>query len=67
MKQPNSTQRLLEASWKALAELAAESRPPYPEGWGVSPRRAPKATGHTPTPAKAYKPAHGGYPGKVQE
>ena len=70
MKQPNSTQRLLEASWKAMAELnvelAAESKLTYPEGWGTSPRRAPTATGHTPTPAKAYKPAHGGYPGKVQ-
>ena len=29
---------------------------PLPDGWGTSPRRAP-------TPAKAYKPAHGGYPG----
>lgn len=25
----------------------------YPDGWGTSPRRAP-------TPAKAYKPTHGG-------
>lgn len=28
----------------------------YPDGWGTSPRRAP-------SPAKAYKPAHDGYPG----
>ena len=28
----------------------------YPDGWGTSPRRAPSS-------AKAYKPAHGGYPG----
>jgi len=63
MKQPNSTQRLLEASWKAMAELnvelAAESQLAYPEGWGTSPRRAP-------IPAKAYKPAHGGYPDAKQ-
>lgn len=28
----------------------------YPDGWGTSRRRAPSL-------AKAYKPAHGGYPG----
>lgn len=28
----------------------------YPGGWGTSPRRAP-------SPAKAYKPTHGDYPG----
>lgn len=56
MKQPNSAHGRLEAAWKAMAELAAESQRTYPEGWGTSPRQAP-------TPAKAYKPAHGGYPG----
>ena len=40
-------------------ELAAESQLTYPEGWGTSPRRAP-------IPAKAYKPAHGGYPDAKQ-
>ena len=39
---------------------------PLPAGWGTSPRRAPKATGHAPTPAKAYKPTHGGYPSGVK-
>lgn len=40
-----------------FAALAtAQDKPAYPAGWGTSPRRAP-------TPAKAYKPAHGGYPG----
>ena len=29
-----------------------------PDGWGTSPRRAPTAA--------SYKPAHGGYPGKVK-
>lgn len=33
----------------------ALDKPGYPAGWGTSPRCAP-------TPAKAYKPAHGGYP-----
>ncbi len=66
MKQANSAQRRFEASGKAMAELAAEGQRTYPEGWGTSPRRAPKATGHTPTPAKAYKPTHGGYPGTVR-
>ena len=32
---------------------------PLPDGWGTSPRRAP-------SPAKAYKPTHGGYPGEVK-
>ena len=54
------------AAWKAMAELAAEGQRTYPEGWGTSPRRAPKATGHTPIPAKAYKPTHGGYPDAKQ-
>ena len=40
--------------------------PALPAGWGTSPRRAPKATGHAPTSAKACKPTHGGYPGKVK-
>ena len=31
---------------------------PLPAGWGTSPRRAPTAA--------TYKPAHGGYPGKVK-
>lgn len=35
--------------------IAANAAYGYPDGWGTSPRRAP-------TPAKAYKPAHGGYP-----
>ena len=39
--------------------------PALPAGWGTSPRRAPKATGHAPT-AATYKPAHGGYPGEVK-
>lgn len=38
-------------AFAAMAEAAAQG---YPAGWGTSPRRAP-------TPAKAYKPAHG-YP-----
>ena len=59
MKQPNSAQCRLEAAWKAMAELAAESQRTYPEGWGTSPRRAP-------IPAKEYKPAHGGYPDAKQ-
>ena len=32
--------------------------PALPDGWGTSPRRAPTAA--------TYKPAHGGYPGKVK-
>ena len=32
--------------------------PALPAGWGTSPRRAPTAA--------SYKPAHGGYPGKVK-
>lgn len=36
--------------------IAANAAYGYPDGWGTSPRRAP-------SPAKAYKPAHGGYPG----
>ena len=36
--------------------IAADAAYGYPDGWGTSPRRAP-------SPAKAYKPAHGGYPG----
>lgn len=71
MKQPNSAQGRLEAAWKAMAELAAESQRTYPEGWGTSPRRAPKATANPQVaalkvPAKAYKPAHGGYPDAKQ-
>ena len=46
--------------------IAANADYGYPDRWGTSPRRAPKATGHTPTPAKAYKPTHGGYPGEVE-
>lgn len=38
----------------------------YPAGWGTSPRRAPVYTGHKPSPAASYKPAHGGYPGTVR-
>lgn len=41
-------------SFAAMA-IAANATYGYPDGWGTSPRRAP-------TPAKAYKPAHGGYP-----
>lgn len=33
--------------------IAADAAYGYPDGWGTSPRRAP-------SPAKAYKPAHGG-------
>lgn len=32
--------------------IAANAASGYPDGWGTSPRRAP-------SPAKAYKPAHG--------
>ena len=42
------------------------TNPALPAGWGTSPRRAPKATGHTPIQAKAYKPTHGGYPDAKQ-
>lgn len=35
--------------------IAADAAYGYPDGWGTSPRRAP-------SPAEAYKPAHG-YPG----
>ena len=59
MKQPNSAQCRLKAAWKAMAELAVEGQRTYPEGWGTSPRPAP-------TPAKAYKPTHGGYPDAKQ-
>ena len=65
MKHTDSSQSTI-AAWWAMAELAAEGQRTYPEGWGTSPRRATKATGHTPTPAKAYKPTHGGYPGEVK-
>ena len=49
-----------------FADMAADFD--YPAGWGTSPRRAPKATANPQmaalkVPAKAYKPAHGGYPG----
>lgn len=45
-----------------------QDKPAYPTGWGTSPRRAPKAAANPQmaalkVPAKAYKPAHGGYPG----
>lgn len=52
-----------------FAALAtAQDKPAYPAGWGTSPRRAPKAAANPQmaalkVPAKAYKPAHGGYPG----
>ena len=36
--------------------VAADATYGYPDGWGTSPRRAP-------SPAKAYKPAPGGYHG----
>lgn len=36
--------------------IAADAACGYPDGWGTSPRRAP-------SPAEAYKPAPGGYPG----
>lgn len=39
--------------------IAANADYGYPDGWGTSPRRAP-------SPAKAYKPTHGGYPGEVE-
>lgn len=56
------------AAWEAMAELAAESQRTYPEGWGTSPRPAPKSAANPQmaaikVPAKAYKPTHGGYPG----
>ena len=41
--------------------IAANAAYGYPDGWGTSPRRAPSPA--KPSPAKAYKPAHGGYPG----
>ena len=64
MAQPRTTME----QHKAMAELAAESQRTYPEGWGTSPRPAPKATANPQmaaikVPAKAYKPTHGGYPG----
>ena len=43
--------------------IAADAAYGYPAGWGTSPRRAPVDTGHKPSPAASYKPAHGGYPG----
>ena len=43
--------------------VAIDAAHGYPAGWGTSPRRAPTATSYKPSPAKAYKPAHGGYPG----
>ena len=55
-------------SYFAAEDTGAKRKPinpALPAGWGTSPRRAPKATGHTPT-AATYKPAHGGYPGEVQ-
>ena len=41
------------------------NNPALPAGWGTSPRRAPRVAGVAPT-AASYKPAHGGYPGKVK-
>ena len=46
--------------------IAANAAYGYPDGWGTSPRRAPVDTGHKPSPAASYKPAHGGYPGTVR-
>ena len=46
--------------------IAADVAYWYPAGWGTSPRRAPTSTNHKPSPAKAYKPAHGGYPGEAR-
>ena len=46
--------------------IAANAAYGYPDGWGTSPRRAPADTSHKPSPAAAYKPAHGGYPGTVR-
>ena len=45
--------------------IAANAAYGYPDGWGYVARRAPADTGHKPSPAASYKPAHGGYPGKV--
>lgn len=45
------------ASLTSLVDALANPTPAQlPAGWGTSPRRAP-------SPAKAYKPAHGGYLG----
>ena len=49
-----------------FADMAADFD--YPAGWGTSPRRAQAAAANPQmaalkVPAKAYKPAHGGYPG----
>ena len=43
--------------------IAVDPTPGYPDGWGTSPRRAPTDTSYKPSPAKAYKPTHGGYHG----
>ena len=52
-----------------FADMAANTD--YPAGWGTSPRRVPEATANPQmaalkVPAKAYKPAHGGYPDAKQ-
>lgn len=39
--------------------IAANATYGYPDGWGTSPRRAP-------SPAKAYKPAHGQGPSPLR-
>ena len=66
MKQPNSAQCRLKAAWKAMAELAVEGQRTYPEGWGTYPEGWGTSPRPAPTPAKAYKPTHGGYPDAKQ-
>ena len=51
------------ADMAVAADAAPDAAPGYPDGWGTSPRRAPTVTNYKPIPAKAYKPAYGGYPG----
>ena len=47
------------------AALDTEDTHGYPAGWGTSPRpvQANPQMVAIKVPAKAYKPAHGGYPG----
>lgn len=67
MNQPSSTYARLAAALKALAEPYGKEDKPVPcVGCGAQ-RPADRCLGcfhdFKPSPSKAYKPVHGGYPG----